>query len=43
MQTINLKGERDIWFEFVKKVKINKTTVWKVLKPFLKEYKEVKK
>jgi len=35
---ISIKGDKDLWLDFVYKVKKNKTQVWKVLKPFIKKY-----
>jgi len=38
MDSITLKGERNVWIDFTSKVKKNKKQVWDVLKPFIKEY-----
>jgi len=35
---ITIRGQRDLWLEFVHKTKKEKKTVWEVLKPFLKKY-----
>lgn len=35
---ITLKGDRGLWIDFISKIKKNKTQVWLVLKPFIKEY-----
>jgi hypothetical protein len=35
---ISLRGERDLWLEFVHKTKQEKKKVWEVLGPFLKKY-----
>ena len=36
--TITLRGQRDLWLDFVHKAKKDKKTVWEVLTPFLKKY-----
>jgi hypothetical protein len=36
--TISLRGERELWLEFVHKTKREKKKVWEVLTPFLKKY-----
>ena len=36
--TISLRGERELWLEFVHKAKKEKKKVWEVLGPFLKKY-----
>jgi hypothetical protein len=36
--TITLRGQRDLWLDFVHKTKKDKKTVWEVLTPFLKKY-----
>ena len=36
--TITLKGERDLWIDFVAKVKKEKRVVWDVLRPCLEKY-----
>ena len=35
---IGLKGEQRLWKLFIKKVKKEKTQVWKVLKPCIENY-----
>ena len=35
---ITIRGERELWLEFVHKVKKDKKKVWNVLRPFLKKY-----
>ncbi len=35
---ISFKGNRDIWQDFMYKVKKNKKQVWEVLEPMLKKY-----
>lgn len=35
---ISFRGDRNIWQDFIYKVKKNKTQVWQVLEPKLKEY-----
>ena len=36
--TITIRGQRDLWLEFVHKTKKEKKTVWEALSPFLKKY-----
>ena len=36
--TITLRGQRDLWLDFVHKTKKDKKTIWEVLTPFLKKY-----
>ena len=36
--SISLRGERDLWLEFVHKTKKEKKKVWEVLVPFLNKY-----
>ena len=36
--TITIRGQRDLWLEFVHKTKKEKKTVWEALKPFIKKY-----
>ena len=36
--TLSLRGERDLWLEFVHKTKKEKKKVWEVLVPFLNKY-----
>jgi hypothetical protein len=38
--TISLRGERDLWLEFIHKTKKEKKKAWDVLSPYLKKYKE---
>ena len=35
---ISLRGERDMWIEFIHKAKKEKKKAWDVLNPFLKKY-----
>jgi hypothetical protein len=35
---ISFKGDRDIWQDFMYKVKKNKKQVWEVLEPMLNKY-----
>jgi len=35
---ITLRGERDLWIDFVAKVKKERKEVWEVLSPFLRKY-----
>lgn len=35
---ITLKGDRDVWIDFVTKVKKSKSKIWSVLEPMLKKY-----
>jgi len=35
---ISFRGDRDIWQDFVYKIKKNKKQVWEILEPMLKEY-----
>lgn len=35
---ISFIGERELWIDFVCKVKKNRKEVWEVLKPMLEEY-----
>ena len=35
---ITLKGDREIWIDFVAKVKKERKKVWEVLKEFIKDY-----
>ena len=41
---ISFRGDRNIWQDFMHKVKKNKKQVWEVMEPLLNEYikKEVK-
>jgi len=36
--TITIRGQRDLWLEFVHKTKKEKKTVWEALRPFLTKY-----
>ena len=36
--TISLRGERDLWIDFIHKAKKEKKKAWEVLTPFLKKY-----
>ncbi len=35
---ISIKGDKDLWVDFVNKIRKNKTQVWIVLEPFIKDY-----
>ncbi len=35
---ITIRGERDLWLDFIHKAKREKKKVWDVLSPFLKKY-----
>lgn len=35
---ISFKGDRDVWQDFMYKVKKNKKQVWEVLEPMLNKY-----
>ena len=35
---ITLRGERELWLEFIHKAKKEKKKVWEILSPFLKKY-----
>ena len=35
---ISFRGDRNIWQDFVYKIKKNKKQVWQILEPKLKEY-----
>ncbi len=37
-EPITIKGERDLWIDFVAKIKKQKKEVWEVLEPFIKQY-----
>ena len=39
-EVITLKGDRDLWIDFVAKVKKEKKQVWEVLGRLIKEYLE---
>ena len=36
--TISIRGERELWLEFIHKAKKEKKKVWDVLSPYLKKY-----
>ena len=36
--TISIRGEREVWLEFIHKAKKEKKKVWEVLVPFLNKY-----
>ena len=36
--TISIRGERDLWLEFIHKVKKEKRKAWEVLSPYLRKY-----
>ena len=36
--TISLRGERELWIEFIHKAKKEKKKLWEVLTPYLKKY-----
>jgi hypothetical protein len=36
--TISIRGERELWLEFVHKAKKEKRKAWDVLSPYLKKY-----
>jgi len=36
--TISLRGEREVWLEFIHKTKKEKKKAWEVLSPYLKKY-----
>jgi hypothetical protein len=36
--TLSIRGERDLWIEFVHKTKKEKRRAWDVLSPYLKKY-----
>ena len=35
---ITFKGDRDVWIDFVSKVKKQRKQVWEVLEPLIKKY-----
>jgi hypothetical protein len=39
--TISIRGERELWLEFIHKSKKEKKKVWEILVPFLKKYIDV--
>jgi len=36
--TVSIRGDRDLWLEFIHKAKKEKKKAWEVLTPFLKKY-----
>lgn len=36
--TITIKGDRNLWFDFVAKLKKERKEVWQTLEPFIKDY-----
>lgn len=36
--TLSIRGERELWLEFIHKAKKEKKKVWEVLSPFLRKY-----
>ncbi len=36
--TISIRGERELWLEFIHKAKKERKKVWEVLCPYLKKY-----
>ncbi|OGP69198.1 MAG: hypothetical protein A2169_06010 [Deltaproteobacteria bacterium RBG_13_47_9] len=36
--TITIRGERELWLDFIHKAKKEKKKVWEVLSPFLRKY-----
>jgi hypothetical protein len=36
--TISIRGERELWLEFIHKTKKEKKKAWEILSPFLKKY-----
>lgn len=37
-EVLTFRGERDLWIDFVAKVKKERKGVWEVLKKFIKDY-----
>lgn len=37
LSQINFRGERDLWIDFVAKIKKERKTVWQVIKPFIEK------
>jgi hypothetical protein len=37
-EVITVIGERDLWIDFVSKIKKDRKTVWEVLEKLIKEY-----
>ncbi len=35
---ITLRGERDMWLNFIHKIRKNKRRVWDILSPYLRKY-----
>lgn len=41
LSQINFRGERNLWIDFIAKIKKERKTVWQILKPFIeKQVKE---
>ena len=38
--TISIRGERELWLEFIHNVKKEKRKTWDVLSPYLKKYRD---
>jgi len=36
--TLTFKGDREVWIDFVSKIKKQRKQVWEVLKPLIKNY-----
>jgi hypothetical protein len=36
--TISIRGERELWIEFIHRAKKEKKKIWDVLSPYLKKY-----
>jgi len=36
--TLSIRGERELWLEFIHKAKKQKRKAWEVLSPYLKKY-----
>lgn len=36
--TISFRGDRNLWIDFVAKVKKQRKEVWQTLKPFIEQY-----
>lgn len=35
---ITLRGDRNLWIDFIAKVKKQRKTVWEILEPFIKSF-----
>lgn len=35
---ITLRGNRDLWIDFVAKIKKNRKNIWEILEKFIREY-----